>query len=650
MKLFSLLGRLRTSAQVLRSDPKTVLRLPRFLWRAVREGPRASVNRLRQLSDPLRFAVDYQTWLEAFHTPSPEERSAMQSWALCLDQPPRIAVLMPVYNPQPDWLQQAIDSVREQLYPHWQLCIADDCSTDPRIRRILEAAAAADERIQVLFREQNGHICACSNSALGLVDAPWLALLDHDDVLTEDALVWVAKAIINHPEGMMFFSDEDKLDPSGSRFDPYCKGDWNSVLMEGQNMFSHLGVYSTALVRELGGFRLGLEGSQDHDLALRCSEQLQREQIVHIPRILYQWRVHPESTAGGAKAKPYTQTAAHRAVLEHLRRRGLPVQSLSWKATGFRAHLALPDVVPKVSVIVPTRNGLAVLKPCLTTLLERTRYADFEVLVVDNGSDDPATLAYLHDLQQAGRIFLLRDDSPFNYSALNNRAVAQAHGELICLLNNDIEVIQPDWLEELVVQALRPGVGAVGAKLLYPNRTIQHAGVLLGVGGVANHAHLGWPADHPGYFSRAQLVQEVAAVTAACLLVRREHYEAVGGLDAHHLKVAFNDVDFCLKLRALGLQNLYTPFAVLIHHESVSRGADLSPEKAARFAREVATMQDRWGDQLLNDPAYSPNLNLTKPDFRLAWPVRLERWGQARSADPAFGATAAMGGAAGVSG
>ena len=625
MKVRSLLRRLRTSAQVLRGDPGVVLRLPRFVWQTLRAGPRASLDRLRRLSDPLRFSVDYEAWLAEFGT-TDLEKEAMQAWAVALAEPAQIAVLMPVFNPKPEWLQAAIASVQAQLYPHWQLCIADDCSTDPRIRPLLEAAMAADPRIQVVFRERNGHICASSNSALALVQAPWLALLDHDDLLPDDALIWVAQAIQDHPEARLFYSDEDKISPDETRFDPYFKGDWNPLLIQAQNTFSHLGVYSTALVRSVGGFREGFEGSQDHDLVLRCSERLHRDQIVHIPRVLYHWRVHPESTAGGAQAKPYTVKAAERAVTEHLQRCNEPLRQLSWSPLGFRAELALPEPAPRVSVIIPTRNGLKVLEPCLNSLLRITRYPDLEVLVVDNGSDDPATLRFLAGLEQQGKIRVLRDPSPFNYSALNNKAVEQATGPLVCLLNNDIEVIEPDWLEALVVQALRPGVGAVGARLLYPDRTLQHAGVLLGVGGVANHAHLGWPGEHPGYFSRAQLNQEMAAVTGACLVVRKEHYLKVGGLDATHLKVAFNDVDFCLKLREIGLHNVYVGAAKLIHHESVSRGQDLSPEKAARFASEVAWMQQRWGEQLKHDPAYNPNLCLDNPHFRLSWPPRLERW------------------------
>ncbi len=622
MKLRTLLRWLRTSAQLLGGHPGMMVRAPRFLWRTVRDGPRASLGRLRRISD----LVDYPAWRAEFGSTN-VEKAAMAAWAQALPEPPRIAVLMPVFNPRPEWLQAAIDSVRAQLYPHWQLCIADDCSTDPRIHSLLEAVMAGDSRIQVVFGERNRHICASSNSALELVQAPWLALLDHDDLLSDEALIWVAKAITDHPEAQLIYTDEDKLSPIGEFFCPYFKGDWNPLLMEGQNMFSHLGVYSTALVRQLGGFREGLEGSQDYDLVLRCSEQVHRVQIVHIPRVLYHWRVHPQSTASGAIAKPYTVQAAERAITEHLQRCGEPLQKLSSMPVGFKAQRALPDPAPSVSVIILTGKGLKSLKRCLTSLLRLTRYPDLEVIVVNNcGSDDRSTLNLLAELELQGRIRVLRDPSSFSFSELNNRAVKVASGELICLLKNNIEVIDSGWLEELVVQVIRPGVGAAGAQLLYPNRTLQHAGVLLGVGGVANHAHLGWPGDHPGYFSRAQLAQEIASVTGACLVVRRSHYLAAGGLDEHNLKLAFSDVDFCLKLRQQRLQNVYVPAARLIIHESVSGGQDLDPENAAHFAAEVAWMQQRWGDHLTHDPAYNPNLCLETPHFRLAWPPRLERW------------------------
>ena len=634
MTFHALLRRMLTSVQVIRREPVVLFRTPRFVWRAINEGPRLTLRRIKYITDPFRFSsssLNYQAWRDKFGT-TDQEKAAMTAWAEALHEPLVIALLMPVFNPKPEWLQEAIDSVRSQLYPHWQLCIADDCSTDPRIRPLLEAAMAADPRIQVVFRDHNGHICASSNSALELVQAPWMALLDHDDLLPDEALIWVAKAVTDHPDACLFYSDEDKIGPEGKPFDPYFKGDWNPVLMEAQNMFCHLGVYSTELVRQVGGFREGFEGSQDHDLVLRCSEQVRRDQIVHIPRVLYHWRVHPQSTSSGVSAKSYSIKTAERAITEHLHRIDLPLERMRWSSSGFRPKLALPNPAPRVSVIIPTRNGIEVLAPCLTSLLECTCYPDLEVVVVDNGSDEPSTLHLLADLEQKGRIKVLRDPSPFNYSALNNRAVQQTNSELICLLNNDIEVIDPGWLEELVVQVLRPGVGAVGAKLLYPDRTIQHGGVVLGVGGVAGHAHHRCHEDEHGYFSRAQLTQEMTAVTAACLLVRRSHYEAVGGLNEEQLKVAFNDVDFCLKLREVGLRNIFVAESKLIHHESVSRGDDLSGEKAKRFESEALWMMQKWSDQLSNDPYYNPNLSLDFMPFALSSPMslssppRLKRW------------------------
>ena len=630
MKFRSLLRRLRTSAQVMLADPGSLVRAPRFLWRALREGPQLSLARLRALSDPSRFSPDYyRSWLAEFQQPSAEERQDMQAWAAGLEDPPRIAVLMPVFNPRPEWLQQAIASVRNQLYPHWELCIADDCSTDPEVRQVLEAAQRSDDRIRVVFREQNGHISACSNSALELVDARWVALLDHDDLLADDALAWVAHCIVNQPQVRIIYSDEDKIGADGLPRDPFFKTDWNPILMEGQNAVCHLGVYCTNLVRGVGGFREGYEGAQDHDLVLRCSLHVTRDQIVHLPRILYHWRLHDQSTASGAEAKPYSNTAAQRAVSDYLRALCVDVENVSTSEVGLQPCFAVPADAPRVSVIIPTRNGLEVLKPCLNSLLDRTHYPDLEILVVDNGSDDSETVAFLQSLQQSGRIRVLSDPSPFNYSALNNKAVEEATGEWICLMNNDIEVIQPDWLVQMLAYARRPDIGAVGARLLYPDGCIQHGGVLLGVGGVAGHAHHGLAHDSPGYYCRAQLVQEMSAVTAACLLVSKNHYQAVGGLDAGHLAVAFNDVDFCLKLTQSGLRNVYAATAVLLHHESVSRGYEDTPAKQARFNAEVLWMQQRWSDRLTTDPAYNPNLTLDGEPFCLAWPPRLERWSDA---------------------
>ena len=627
MKLSSFMRRLSTSVRVLMSDPGVLARAPRFIWRAFSEGPQSSLARLRALSNPTRFTPDvYRSWLAQFQEPTVQERRAMLAWATALQDPPRIAVLMPVFNPKPEWLHQAIESVRHQLYPHWQLCIADDCSTDPGVRQVLEAAMRSDERIRVVFREQNGHISTCSNSALELVDSPWLALLDHDDLLTEDALTWVASCIVEQPQAQIIYSDEDKIGPDSLPRDPFFKTDWNPILMEGQNALCHLGAYRTDLVRVVGGFREGYEGAQDHDLALRCSLLVERDQVIHLPRILYHWRVHEKSTASGIEAKPYCDYAAERAVKDYLVSQSLSVQSINRTEAGMHPCTSLSGGLPRISVIIPTRNGLGVLEPCVRSLIDLTDYPDLEVLVVDNGSDDPAACQFLLEQESLGRIRVLRDPSPFNYSALNNRAVQHVSGDLICLMNNDIEIIQPDWLMCMLAYVQRPGVGAVGARLLYPDYSIQHGGVLLGIGGVAGHAHHRLPHDGLGYYCRAQLAQEISAVTAACLLVSKENYQAVGGLDENNLTVAFNDVDFCLKLAEIGLQNVYVPTALLLHHESVSRGYEDTPAKQARFAEEIAWMQTRWGSTLLSDPAYNLNLTLDSEPFQLAWPPRLKRW------------------------
>ncbi|WP_244917666.1 glycosyltransferase family 2 protein [Pseudacidovorax intermedius] len=528
---------------------------------------------------------------------------------------------MPCYNPDPQFLRAAIASVQAQLYGRWQLCIADDASPAPEVRQVLEACQAEDPRIQVVFRPKNGHISAASNSALDLVQGEWIALMDHDDLLPEDALLRVAECVRDHPDAQLVYSDEDKVDDQGQRSDPYFKPDWNLDLFRSHNMFSHLGVLRTALVREVGGFRQGLEGSQDWDLVLRCVERIAPSQIVHIPRVLYHWRIHVQSTAKSMDAKPYAAVAGERALDEHFQRLGIQAKA-EYLGYGYRVRYALPSPPPLVTLIIPTRNALALVRQCIESIQKRTEYPNWEIILVDNGSDDPAALAYFERLAQQPNIRVLRDDRPFNYSALNNQAVALARGELVALVNNDIEVMSPGWLSEMVSLAMQPGVGAVGARLWYPDMTLQHGGVILGPGGCAVHAHKALPRGLNGYAGRAALVQSFSAVTAACLVVRKSLYEQVGGLDEVNLTVAFNDVDFCLRLREAGYRNVWTPYAELLHHESATRGEDVAPEKRERFERELAFMQQRWGALIDHDPAYSPNLTLLLEDFSLAWPPR----------------------------
>ncbi|WP_431607461.1 glycosyltransferase family 2 protein [Paraburkholderia tropica] len=565
---------------------------------------------------------NYAEWIKRYDRLDAAGREAIAQRVAAMTAPPRISILMPVYNPQREWLAEAIASVRAQLYPHWELCIADDASTDAQVRAFLEAEAQADSRIKIVFRAGNGHISAATNSALELASGAWIALLDQDDLLPAHALFWAADAIVANPALRLIYSDEDKIDESGERYEPYFKCDWNRELFYGQNLFSHLGVFERALVEQVGGFRVGFEGAQDHDLVLRCIEHVDESAIHHIPRVLYHWRAHGGSTAATAESKPYAALAGERALNEHYVRRGMRARA-EWIGYGYRTHEALPDAPPLVSLVIPTRNGHELVRQCVDSIIGKTTYPNYEILIVDNGSDETATLAYLAALTADPRIRVLRDDGPFNFSALNNRAVAAARGELVGLVNNDIEVRSPDWLSEMVALALRPGVGAVGARLLYPDETLQHGGIIVGIGGVAGHANKHTPAPYRRWFDRTALTGEWSAVTAACLIVTRAAYEAVGGLNEQDLAVAFNDVDFCLRLQEAGYRNLATPFAELFHHESATRGYEDNPAKRARFRTEIDYMHRRWGAALQRDRAYSPNLTLEHEDFSLAWPPRV---------------------------
>jgi glycosyltransferase involved in cell wall biosynthesis len=534
---------------------------------------------------------------------------------------------MPVYNSSTVWLSRAVASVRSQTYGNWELCIADDASCDATTRELIRQLASEEKRINFVFREKNGHISAASNTALDIASGGWILLLDHDDELAPEALYLLSEAIKRNPDCQLVYSDEDKIDDFGDRSAPYFKSDWNPELFYSHNMFSHLGAYRAELVRRVGGFRMGYEGSQDYDLALRCIERIKPSQIHHIPHVLYHWRIHADSTAHSSNAKPYAIVAGERALNDHFARLGIQAKAES-VGYGYRVRYALPAQLPLVSLVIPTRNGGKLLRQCVDSMLAKTTYSAYEIIIVDNGSDERATLRYLESLSADQRIRVLRDPQPFNYSALNNAAVKLARGDVIGLVNDDVEVINPDWLSEMVSHALRPEVGAVGARLWYSDDTLQHAGVVLGIHGIAGHVHRYLPKGNVGYCGRAALIQAFSAVTGACLVVRKAVYDEVGGLD-EALAVACNDVDFCLRVREAGYRNIWTPYAELYHHESASRGFDDTPEKQARSAKEVAFMRERWGDALLNDPYYSPNLTLDFEDFSLAWPPRLAPFVQA---------------------
>lgn len=560
----------------------------------------------------------YKEWIEKYE-PSTRINTAHTFSPSSL----KLSIVMPVFNPDVSWLIEAIESVQNQTYGNWELCIADDHSTNPEIAPILKEFQKNDERIKVVFRESNGHISAASNSAIDMATGEWIILFDQDDLLPSNALMEVVTVIYRNQNLQMIYSDEDKVDENNQRFNPYFKSDWNPDLFYSHNMFSHLGCYKTTLIRSIGGFRVGYEGAQDYDLALRCIELIAPSQIHHIPKILYHWRSHPASTASGADlAKPYAMLAGEKAINDHLARLKVNA-SVQLTGSGYRITYNILDPRPKASIIIPTRNNFALLKKCIDSIFNKTSYSDYEILIVDNNTDDPKTLKFLKKLSGDPRITLIHNSDPFNYSKLNNMAVKSASGEVLVLMNNDIEVINSEWLSELISHAIRPEIGAVGAKLWYPDNTIQHAGLILGVGGVANSAHHRLGKNQDDYFSKSNLVQSVSAVTAACLAVKKSLYDKARGLDEENLGIAFNDVDFCLKLLELGYRNIYTPYAELFHHESASRGYDTSPEKQARLGKEEAYMWKRWGDILRNDPAYNPNLSNIKTDFSLAFPPRI---------------------------
>ena len=566
----------------------------------------------------------YAAWVKQFDTIGARERIVLRRDLRALPRHPLISIVMPVYNPDLVHLSSAIDSVRAQIYENWELCIADDASTDASVAHTLKQYASADSRIKVTFRERNGHIAACSNSALELATGEWVALLDQDDLLTEHALAVVAATIGEHPEAGLIYSDEDKMDQSGARCCPFFKPDWNPELLLGQNYISHLGIYRRALVVEIGGFREGYEGSQDHDLALRCTEKLQPSQIRHIPRVLYHWRMIEGSAAAIGGAKPYAQKAARRAIADHLQRENIPGTAVPCPENPYwyRVIYHLPSPTPLVSVIIPTRDQVALLQRCLTSLRENTDYTPIEIVIVDNGSREPETHALFRDLSQNSSVQILTDTDEFNFSRLINQGMRAARGEILALMNNDVETENTGWLREMVSHAIRPEVGAVGARLWYPDGRLQHAGVVLGLHGLASHAFQHFPPRPISPMNRTfVLSQNYSAVTAACMVLQKAIFDDLGGFD-ENLPSNFNDVDFCLRLRERGWQIIWTPYADLIHHESASRGRDFGSAERAQLLREMAYMQEKWGEQLRNDPFYSPNLS-DSDAFTLAWPPRV---------------------------
>ena len=565
---------------------------------------------------PTPALKDYAEWIRQFDSHSAEVNANLLAHMDGFANMPLFSLLLPVHGTNIDDLRNTIDSVRQQLYPRWELCIAVGAGVPAAVHTLLKEYAQMEPRIKIATGS-TADITQLRNLSLSMVAAQsgWIMNLNAIFSIAPQTFFMLASAVNEHENSQIIYADEDVQDTMGIRTDPDFKPDWNLELHLSRNLIGCSGIYRTALVQQAGGYKAGLAEALDFDLSLRCLEQVKPHEIVHLPYVLFHGAPSIPSGHGA-------NNAGVQALNAHFERQQIAARAENI-VHGYRIRYALPKVLPLVSLIIPTRNGLELLRVCVDSILKKTSYNKFEIIIVDNGSDEPATLAYFRSLEKTSNIRVLRIDAPFNYSALNNAAVKMARGELIGLINNDIEVISPDWLDEMVSHAIRPGVGAVGARLWFPDDTLQHGGVVLGLGGVAGHVHMGIGRDQLGYQGRAALTQDLSAVSAACLVVKKSIFEVVGGLNVQDLAVAFNDVDFCLRVLEAGYRNVWTPFAELYHHESASRGYEDTPEKQQRFSKEVAYMYQRWDKLLQTDPAYNPNLSFSGKDFSYAWPPRV---------------------------
>jgi len=557
-------------------------------------------------------AEEYRRWIARYEP----DRTALtaqrqQAWA----HPPLISVVVPVYRPPARYFEAMIQSVVGQTYPHWELILAD--ATPPgeeSLRDILQRAVQLDSRIRWHPLTENLGIAGNTNAGIQRARGTLISFLDHDDTLAPFALFEVARAHQKNPEADFFYSDEDKLDSAGERCEPYFKPDWSPETLRSRNYICHLTTLHRELLTRLGGLRSGFDGAQDYDLVLRASEVARR--IVHIPAVLYHWRMHEASTASNKDSKSYAFEHGRLALTEHLQRLGIDASAHHGATLGMYQVVYHLRTQPLLSIIIPNKDHPELLARCVDSL-EQSSYANYELIIIENGSTRPETFAYYRTLESRPQVRMLSWSQPFNYAAVNNFAARQARGELLLFLNNDVESINPDGIEALVKLAVQPGVGAVGAKLYYADDTIQHAGIIVGLGGVAGHGHLNFPRSAAGYMQKLLHTQNVSAVTGACLLTRKSIFEAVGGFDEGFV-LAFNDVDLCLQILQQGYRIVWTPDAELYHYESKTRGPEDTDEKQARFRREYELFHLKWGDFLKKgDPYYNPHFRLDRADYAL---------------------------------
>ena len=554
----------------------------------------------------------YEAWLARHKV---DKRTLRRQKHAAFAQKPLISIVIPLYCTPLPYLKELLESVRRQSYENWQLCLADG-SPDDKAKEFIEKHYGREKRIVYRKLEENGGISVNTNEAVALAAGEYLMLCDHDDTLEPDALYEIVKAI-NDTGADVLYTDEDKVSMEGRHyFDQNFKPDFNLFRLRENNYICHIFVVKKSLTDETGLLRSEFDGAQDFDFILRCCEKAQK--ITHIPKVLYHWRCHMDSTAADPSSKAYAYEAGRKAVREHYQRLGIDAKVEMTERPGwYRSHVKVQGN-PLISVIIPNKDHTDDLELCLFSMTRKSTYRNYEILIVENNSEKEETFEYYRKLpDRYPKARVLTWEKEFNYSAINNFAAKEAKGEYLLFLNNDVEILTPDWMEEMLQNCQQENVAAVGAKLYYPDDTIQHAGVVLGLGGIAGHIMCRASKEDPGYFGRMISVQEISAVTAACMMVKKSDFDAVGGLD-ETFQVAFNDIDLCMKFRAAGKKIIFTPYAELYHYESKSRGLEDTPEKQFRFDKEVKRFQEKWAQQLeMGDPYYSPNLSVTEGDCSL---------------------------------
>ncbi|MBP3901808.1 MAG: glycosyltransferase family 2 protein [Blautia sp.] len=574
-------------------------------------GPKEFFIRLHERFEPEE--IPYEIWYPAY---APDEKTLEKQRKTKIRPEILISIAVPAYRTPELFLRQMIDSVRKQTYANWELCIANGSPDDEEMARILSEYTAADPRIKVKNLEENLGISGNSNAALNMASGDFTGLLDHDDLLAPNALFEIAKAASTCPDCDVIYTDEDKVTTDlKEHFQPHLKPDFNLDLLRSNNYICHFFLAGTSLLKKTGGFREEFDGAQDYDLILRCTEQAR--EIVHVPEILYHWRTHKASTADNPASKMYAYEAGRRAIEEHLKRCGVKGKVEHTPDYGFYRVTYPVSGCPLVSILIPNKDEKEMLKNCIESIREKTTYPNYEILIVENNSETRDIYRYYKELSAEENIRLFRYRKSFNYSAINNFGAAHARGEYIILLNNDTLVLTPGWIEEMLGVCQRREVGAVGVKLLYPDGKIQHAGCVVGMGGIAGNMFVDMPSERTGYLHKASLLQDMSAVTAACMMVKTEVFRKIGGFE-EKLAVAFNDVDLCLRIRKAGYLIVYDPYVQICHLESRTRGAEDSEEKVRRFQSEIEFFRTRWIDILKKgDPYYNKNLSLTRWNYSL---------------------------------